>query len=47
MVHYHTTAKSNILPLNNSGTPIIVLLSIDFAFLHFNHDLRIYCSLLA
>ena len=29
-MHYHATIKSNTLPLNNSRTPIIVLLSLFF-----------------
>ena len=45
-MHYHATVKSNMLPLNDSGTPIIVLLSF-ISFFTSHHDLLIEYSLLA
>ena len=48
MCIYHATAKSYTLPLDNRGTPIIVLLL--FVLSVFVHIIMIYlikCSLLA
>ena len=33
-MYYHATVKSNTLPLNNSGTHIIIVLLVLFHFLH-------------
>ena len=45
-VHYHTTASSDMLPLDNRGTSFLFYYNL-FCFLTYNLDLLIECSLLA